>query len=458
MPRPPSAPASSVDRRTFLFGALAAGVASAQPFWARPALRSQNGKLRLAAVGCGGMGGSDLKQLAKHPQLEVAVVCDVDRNTLAAARKAFGDVPGYTDYRELFSGDLSKFDAVLCSTPDHNHAPVMMRALRAKKHVYGQKPLTRTIFEARALREEAAKQGVVTQMGIQRQATKGRRLAAAMLDANVIGKVKSAHIWTNRPAGWWPQGGARPEGFDAAPAHLDWDAWIGVAPMRRFKEKAYAPFMWRGVLDFGTGALGDMGCHFFDSPFESLGLGAPRSAKAEVKDLTDDQWPISESVVYEFPGTPKTAGKTFKLTWTDGGRVPTGKTSPHLPKDFDGGKFHADGGVVYVGEEGTLVIPCEGEPVLHPAEKGAEFKDPGVREYDHWAAFVDACLGKGKTAAHFGFSGPMTEAVLLGAVAGRTPGVELEWDDAACRVKNHDAANAFVRPTYRAGWNVPGLG
>jgi predicted dehydrogenase len=457
MPRPRTR-RSSVDRRTFLFGALAAGVATAQPFWARPALFSPNGKLRLAAVGVGGMGREDLLHLVKHPMLEIAALCDVDRNLLAEAKTALGGLPSFTDYRELFAGDVSKFDAVLCATPDHNHAPVVLRALRAKKHVYGQKPLTRTVSEARVVREAAAKNGVTTQMGIQRQATAGRRLAAAIMEAGVVGKVKEVHVWTNRPAGWWPQGGRRPEGADPAPAHLDWDSWLGVAPARSFKEKAYAPFFWRGVLDFGTGALGDMGCHFFDCVVETLGLGAPLTVRAEVKDLTDDQWPVSESVTYEFPGTKKTAGATLKLVWTDGGRVPTGSASPHLPKDFDGAKFHLDGGILFVGEEATLAVPCNGDPKIYPEEKAAACKIPDVVAGDHWGAWVDACLGKGKTAAGFDFSGPLTETVLLGAVASRASGVTLRWDAAACRITNHEAADALLRPKYRDGWAVDGLG
>ena len=456
MPR--SRPSTAVNRRTFIFGALAAGAAVAQPYWARPALRSPNGKLRLAAVGCGGMGSSDLGALIKHPMLEVAALCDIDRNTLAEQGKKHPGAKVFTDYRELFSGDLGWFDAVLCSTPDHNHAPVIMRAIRGKKHVYGQKPLTRTIWEARKLREEAKAQGVVTQMGIQLHATEGRRRAAAYMAENVVGRVQSIHLWTNRPAGWWPQGQNRPDGFDAVPDHLDWDAWLGVAPVRRYKKDAYAPFKWRGVLDFGTGSLGDMGCHFFDSPFESVGLGLPLSAKGDVEKLTAEQWPLAETVEFEFPGTAKTAGDKVKLTWTDGGRVPKGDLSAHLPKDFDGGKFSADGGILYVGEDAVFVVPYSGKPKLYQGGKEAPLKDMDVKGYDHWAEWVDACLGKGKTAAGFEFSGPITEAVLLGAVAGRVPGVKLEFDAEACAIKGSDAANDLVKPRYRNGWNVAGLG
>jgi predicted dehydrogenase len=455
MPRPTSS--RGVDRRTFLFGALAAGVATAQPFWARPALRSPNGKLRLAAVGCGGMGGSDLGALIKHPMLEIAALCDVDRNVLADQGKRHPQAKTFTDYRELFAGDLGGFDAVLCSTPDHNHAPVMMRALRAKKHVYGQKPLTRTLWEARQLRLEAAKQGVVTQMGIQRQATAGRRAAAALMAENVTGRVSKIHIWTNRPAGWWPQGQDRPAGADPAPAHLDWESWLGVAPSRPYKEKAYAPFNWRGVLDFGTGALGDMGCHFFDTPFETLGMMTPLWAKADVEKLTVEQWPLAETVEYELAGTPRTTERV-KLLWTDGGRVPKGADYPHLPKDFDGGKYHADGGAVIVGEAATLVVPCNGDPLLFPEDKRAAVKTPDVKAYDHWGAWVDACLGKGRTAAGFDFAGPVTEAVLLGAVAGRVPGVKIEFDAANCAIKGSDKAAALVKPQYRDGWSVTDLG
>jgi predicted dehydrogenase len=448
----------AVNRRTFLFGALAASAAAAQPYWARPALRSPNGKLRLAAVGCGGMGGADLGNLIKHAGLEVAALCDVDRKTLADQAKKHPGAKTFTDYRELFTGDLGWFDAVLCSTPDHNHAPVIMRALRGKKHVYGQKPLTRTLWEARKLREEAARQGVVTQMGIQLQATEGRRLAAALMAEGIVGKVKEVHLWTNRPAGWWPQGQNRPTGYDAVPDHLDWDAWLGVAPARRFKADAYAPFKWRGVLDFGTGSLGDMGCHFFDSPFESLGLGAPRWAKAEVEKLTAEQWPLAETVEYEFPGTPKTASDAVRFVWRDGGRTPKGKISPHVPESFDAGKINADGGICYLGESGAIVVPYSGAPKLYRDGAEAEYAKPEVKSYDHWAAWVDACHGKGKTNAGFDFAGPVTEAVLLGAVAGRVPGVKLEFDAAACAIKGSEAANALVKPQYRTGWSVPGLG
>ncbi len=272
-------------------------------------------KLNLASIGVGGMGGVDLGELAKGP-VNVVAICDVDDNNLAAAAKKHPGAKPYIDWRKLLDEQGGRIDAVNVATPDNMHAPIAMSAILRGKHVYCQKPLTHDLYEARQLAAAARNANVVAQMGIQCHSTIEYRMASLLIQGGAIGKVKEVHAWSNRPG--WPQGRRRQPGEDPVPANLHWNLWLGVAPLRPFLKDAYAPFVWRGILDFGCGALGDMGCHIIDPPFAALKLASPISVRTEGPGCTDDQFPTWEIVHYEFPATEFTAGPTLPLTWYDG--------------------------------------------------------------------------------------------------------------------------------------------
>ncbi len=456
-----------VDRRLFLAGSLAAAAAlasgsSAVAARALPRSRRQsnggaNGKIQVMCFGVGGMGSSDIAQIASHPQVEIVGLCDVDRNNLAAMKAKFPAATTYEDYREAIAKMDSSVDAVTVSTPDHHHGPIALLSMNQGKACYCQKPLTRTIAETRAMRKMAAEKKVVTQMGIQRQAGSGRQKAVALLRAGVLGKPVSLHVWTNRPGGWWPQGEPRPVGSDPVPDFLNWQNWLGCAPERPYKKDTYAPFKWRGFFDFGTGALGDMACHFCDSPFLGLKMGLPIGVRGDSQGLTDDEFPLSETVTIEFGGG-EYAQKTLPMSWYDGGRMPLPSVSPHLPADIDLAKINADGCVLAVGSEATLIIPADGEPQCYPPARAAAIKLPEFTKYNHWHAWVDAIRGNGKTVANFDLAAEMNETVLLGVIGGRVPGVSLVYDQPAMRFTNSPAAQALITPVYRSGWgDVPGM-
>ncbi|HUC85342.1 MAG TPA: Gfo/Idh/MocA family oxidoreductase, partial [Candidatus Acidoferrales bacterium] len=321
----------AVSRRRFLqTSALAAGaVTLGVPTLLRAA--NLNSKLNIAAVGATGKGESDTDHCNSE---NIVALCDVDADRCAGQRKKYPDAKFYQDYRKMFDDMADGIDAVTVSTPDHMHAIVASLAMKHGKHVYCQKPLVQTIYEARYLRNLAKSSGLVTQMGNQGSSADGLRRAVECIQAGIIGQVHEVHIWTNRPV--WPQGMGRPEGSDPVPASLDWDLWIGAAPVRSFKRDVYHPFKWRGWQDFGTGALGDMACHTVNMPFRALHLGYPTEIEATViGDMNQETYPFGSKIRFEFP-TRKTklaaAHKTFlhrhdvleqgpvTFTWYDGGR------------------------------------------------------------------------------------------------------------------------------------------
>ncbi|MDA0802797.1 MAG: Gfo/Idh/MocA family oxidoreductase [Planctomycetota bacterium] len=452
------------NRRSFILSIGAIGAAGALGSLAstpllRRAYAGSADKLQVGCVGCGGMGGSDLHSVASHPKVKVAALCDINRDTLKKSREAYGVAESmcFTDYRAFLAAMGSSVDAVIVSTPDHAHAPVAVQAMRAGKGVYCQKPLTHNLHEARTMRETAAQMKVATQMGIQNHANKGRRLGMAWIESGILGPVKAVHIWTNRPAGWWPQGGPLKPGSDPVPADLDWESWINVAPMRSYLKDTYAPFRWRGVRDFGTGALGDMACHFFDAPTKALGLTAPVSIRGSVTDLTTDQYALSETVQLSFDGHASSGGKPFDLWWYDGGRLPPSEALPHVPADFDMPKRSSDGATIFVCEGGTLVICHPGDVHVFTGGPTPDFKAPDLPEINHWHEWVEACMGNGRTRAGFDFSGPMTEIVLCGVVGGVVPDTTIRWDSKSMTFDNAQAQQ-LVKSTYRSGWSVAGLG
>ena len=456
---------SALDRRTFLKLAAGSAALAATGGAAFGRAMQQEKMLRVACVGTGGMGSADLREVSAHPRVKIVGLCDVDAGRLAEPKGQFPDAKTFADWRKMYEELGDGFDAVVVSTPDHTHAPATMAAMNRDKHVYCQKPLTHDIYEARQLAKMAAqKPNVVTQMGTQFHARIPKRQATMLLqDAaareEIVGRVTAIYGWSDRPAGWWPQGVERPEGEDPVPADLDWNLWLGTAQERPFKEGMYAPFNWRGALDFGCGALGDMACHILDVPYYGLDLGYATSVVCHAQDGTDDRFPSREQIVLMFPGGDYSGGRPVPLYWSDGGMIPHHKATG-VPRDFDA----TDNATVIVGTKGSLHMPHPGgDPHwFAPGEEGPVERDltrmkadlPERNHYHHW---VDVALGNGEeTACRFQKSGPMTEALCVGAVAARFPHQTLQWDAEAMEF-DHPEATKLVRRKYREGFEVENL-
>lgn len=406
-------------------------------------------RLNIASIGTGGKGWSDLTATAASPHVNVVALCNIDESAehLGRAAEAYPKARRYTDWRRLLD-ESRDIDAVIVSTPDHMHAPISLAAIALGKHVQCQKPLTHTVAEAREVRLAAKKAGVVTQMGNQIQSHVAYRTAVQIVHDGAIGKVREVHSWQSGPMRWLLEND-RPAGADAVPGTLHWDSWLGVAPARPYKQKIYHPFNWRAWQDFSNGQLGDFGCHILDPVFMSLDLTAPNSVRAEAPPINREVWTKNATVYYEFPGTPRTAGETLKLTWYEGEGALPSLEALGLPA---GAKLPGAGSVL-LGEKGTLLIPHVDMPrFLAPAEKFADYRFPDVGGRDHYTSWADACRGEGKTTSHFDYSGPLTEAVLLGTVAIRVPRETLLWDAAGLRITNSPAAHALLAKSYRGGW------
>jgi predicted dehydrogenase len=406
-------------------------------------------RLNMASIGVGGMGAGDIGSFSAGP-INMVGLCDVHEGNLAKAAERFPAAKTFTDFRRLLDALDKQIDAVSVSTPDHMHAPISMSAIRRGKHVYCQKPMAHTIYEARQIARAARKAKAVTQMGIQIHSRIEYRMATEILQAGAIGRIKEVHSWTDRPI--WPQGGGRPQGSNPVPKELHWDLWLGVAPERPFVSDVYCPMKWRGFLDFGCGALGDMGCHIIDPPYTALKLTSPSAVTVDGPGCTAEMFPAQEVIHYEFPGTEHTVGKSITLHWYDGGRMPDAALVP-LGKD----QRLPEAGSIFIGENGYMLLPHYSGPQLLPREKFLDYKRPKLKGHDHYVQWINACLGKDKTSAGFDFSGPLTETVLLGVLAARYPGKRIEWDAAKLRVTNLPEANAHVRLAYRKGWEVEGL-
>ena len=447
-----------INRRRFLKHSLSAGL-GATVLPAVVSAKSPNGKIQHASIGVGGMGWGDVQQIGSHPDVEITAICDVDTARMAAAAKKFPDARRYQDWRELLAKEGDKIDSVNVSTPDHMHAPITMTAINRGKHVYCQKPLTHDVYEARQIAAAAAKAGVVTQMGIQANATIGYRMAVKMIRDGAIGKVKRVYAWSNKPAGNYRPTGPRPAGQDPVPSTLDWDAWLGTAPVRPHKQGVYHPTWWRGWQDFGVGWLGDMGCHIIDTPYLALGLGAPVRISAQVEPAWRDTpsrrtetWPTWQVVRYTFSGNELTAGTTLDLTWSDGGKYPPDQVRQHI----DGHEFPKQGSLL-IGEAGSLLLPHVAGPQLFPAERFKGYSRPKIAPRNHYHHWVDACRNKAKTTAGFDYAGALTEVILLGTAALHCPDKKLAWDAEQMKITNLPQANQYIRRRYRPGWTVAGL-
>ncbi len=435
----------SPSRRSLLKGAASAAAllslprpGSAQPGASvrRPRVIPPGEKLNIACVGCGGKGQSDVEALSGE---NIVALCDVDWSKAKAIAAKFPEVPRFQDYRVMLRELDEKIDAVTVTVPDHMHYPIAKAAIELGKHVYVQKPLTHTVWEARQLAELARRHGVATQMGNQGQAEESGRVLCEYLWSGAIGAVREVHVWTNRPI--WPQGLERPKEAPV-PASLDWDLWLGVAPARPYSP-AYHPFKWRGWYDFGTGALGDIGCHSFAPIARALKLGAPTSVEAVSSPLGKETYPLASIVRYQFPARGEMPA--VKLVWYDGG------LKPERPAELEDDRALGEGGTLYRGEKGVIyngrLLP-ESRMRDYPLPPRMLARSPG-----HYQEWVNACKGGEAAGSNFDISGPQAETILLGNIALRT-GKKLLWDSAALRITNVPEANTLLRRPYRAGWGV----
>lgn len=436
------------SRRQFLKQVTAAGAALSLPALSYGRVLGANDRLRIASIGTGGKGWSDLTATAASPKVDVVALCDIDesKDFLGRAAEKFTTAKRFTDWRKLLD-DSKQIDAVIVSTPDFMHAPISLPAMQLGKHVQCQKPLTHTVFEARQMQLAARKYNVVTQMGNQIQSHEAYRTAVKLVHDGTIGKVKEVHSWQSGKMGWILVDD-RPAGSKPIPETLHWDEWLGVAPTRPYLPQIYHWFNWRAWQDFSNGQLGDFGCHILDPVFMALKLTAPLTIKADAPPLNHEVWNKWSTVSYEFPGTELTAGKTIKVTWHDGeGKFPN-REGLGLPE-----KYTLPGsGSVLIGEKGSLVIPHVAMPQLFPEEKFADFKIPVVPARDHYVSWADACRGEDKTTSHFDYSGPLTETVLLGTIAIRNPGTALSWNAEKMELTGAPQAQAMLTKSYRAGW------
>ena len=378
----------------------------------------------------------------------IVALCDVDQIVLDRAAKKFPKAKVYRDYRKMLD-EVRELDAVTVSTPDHHHFPAALRAIERGLHTYVQKPLTHSIWEARQLTLAARKHRVATQMGNQGTSSEGIRQLVEMMEAGAIGQVREVHIWTDRPI--WPQGKPRPAGADPIPKHLDWQQWLGPAPERPFKDKypdvdrhVYHPFCWRGWWDFGTGALGDIGCHALNHPMWALKLGAPDSVEVlETSGMVqNDCYPSWSVIRWDFPARGDFA--PLKLFWYDGGKLP--------PRQEElGSRNYSDNGQLYIGDKGKYYAHR-----LWPDALQKDFKRPAptlprIPEENHYKDWLIACRGGRSACSNFDFAGPLTETVLLGNIALRL-GKKLAWDAKRLRVPGCPEADPLIRRAYRKGW------
>ncbi len=465
---PTAAAKSGRTRREFIQSAALAGVAA--PFlWscasvkARPRTIGANEKLNHACIGVGGMGANDLHNFLEHKRVQVVALCDVDSNTLDKAAKLAPDARRYTDWRELLEKEGDKIDSVNVSVPDHTHFSSAYSAISRGKHVYCQKPMCHDIAEVRALTNAAAAHGVMTQLGTQFAASIHDRTFVTWVREGRIGKVTHGYLTSNRPGAVqdYRLKGPRPAVGSPPPASLNWDLWIGSAPMRPYAPEIYAPAKWRAWQDFGTGWSGDIGCHVFDAVWKGLELQPATSVHADVQPSWKDSparradtWPQGDHITWTFPGNQHIAGNELVLEWFDGEYFPP----EHIRKLYSADlKEYPPESAMLIGTEGALVMQLGYPPQLLPENKFESVKKPELAPRNHWHHFVDACLGGQKTESHFAQTGPMTETILLGTVAIRVPGEKLTWDHAKMKVTNNDAANKFLRRTYRSGWHVDGF-
>lgn len=437
----------NVDRRHWLMAGVGAVAALATPSWARASAKQNS--LQIAAIGCSGMGWSDLSSIGSHASVRFVGFCDIDASRFEQADRAYPKVPHFADYREMLETLGDKVDAVIVSTPDHMHAPIATMAMSRGKHVYCQKPLTHTVWEARHMKNLAIQKKLTTQMGNQIHSANEYRSAVKMLRDGVIGKVQEVHSWVGVQGRQYCQRTDRPAS-SPVPEGVRWDLWLGAAPERPFAPDVYHPFKWRDWQDFGSGALGDFGCHILDPVFTALELTAPKSIIASNEGTTEEVWPGPETVRYLFPGTRWTQRNEIRVTWYDGGKQP----DPGLvryPKEWT----LPGAGSLFVGEDGMkMMLPHVGAPLVYKDGVPSNVTVPSGLGSNHWHDWVDAVIEGRKTTDGFEVAGPLTETVQLGNIAARLPGKELLWDAEALKITNSEPANRLLTKSYTRGFEI----
>ncbi|MDR0794417.1 MAG: Gfo/Idh/MocA family oxidoreductase [Chitinophagaceae bacterium] len=436
-------------------------------------------KLNIAGVGVGGKAEVNLPYAYNNGSDNIVALCDVDDRQAVNGRKKWSKAPYYKDFRQMLEKENKNIDAVIVTTPDHTHAVIAMAAMQLGKHVYCEKPLTHDIYEARMLTQAAEKYKVVTQMGNQGSSGDNTRIIETWVQDRLIGDVHTVHVWTNRPT--WPQGIPAPRGNFAIPKELDWELWLGTAPKRDFNP-AYLPAIWRGWVDFGTGSLGDMGCHFIDVPYRALQLKYPVSVETSIgsvytgffrQAIYPDSYPPSAKTHIQFPAGG--AMPAVEMIWYDGGIQPK-RPVELLPDEAMG---EEDGGIIFEGTKGKIMAGLFGRnPTLLPTRlmketnlSQSKFALVEGGTEGHQQQWVKACKkGYGAyTSSSFDKSGPLTETVLMGNLAVRSYNYfetdakgnkkfngrkQLLWDGENMKITNFEAANQFVKRTYRAPWKL----
>ena len=442
-----------MNRRRFIAQSASAAAVFGFPAITRSA--SPNSVLQVASVGVARMGGNTMRSVASHSKVKIVALCDVDATHMSQAAKDFPDASQHKDWRDLLAKHADRFDAITVGIPDHMHASVAVSALRLKKHVYLQKPMAPTVHECRVIAAEAAKAGVVTQLGNQGRSTIEGRMMVHLLRTGAIGKVKEVVFWENKKLNWWPKNTElRPTG-DAIPEGVDWQNWVGVRDPRPYLTDTYHPQTWRAWRDFGVGELGDMGCHHFDSTVDGLKLLPPQRVRQTFTGkIGTGLWADSREVEYEFAGNELTAGPTLKLRWLDGEHSPA-EGSIVLPKALK--KFPPSGGL-WIGEKGSIFKPYGLRPYLMPEENFPASAYPGdIPKQDHYHDWVDGILNNRQSCDPFSHGANLTETVLIGTLAEQTPNEWLNWDRATMKTGNAAVDANLVRP-YRDGWKIEGLG
>jgi len=445
------------SRRSFIKGlaVTTGGLVVPRVFWAQeggPASR----KLNIAAIGCGGKGESDLNAAARGNN--VVAICDVDSRSLTKAAGRYSGAKQFSDFRQMLD-EVKEIDAVTISTSDHAHFPAAMHAIGLGKHVCVQKPLANTLWELREMHLAATKKGVITQMGNQGHTYNDNRMLKEWLDAGVVGKVKEIHVWTNRPI--WPQGNAASFKPGDAPDFLNWPLWLAQCPDMPYSPEIH-PFKWRGYLEFGGGAIGDMGCHLMDPIFYALDLGIPRHAEATTEELTDVAWPRGGVVKLTWKNHAKLGEVT--MTWYEGKNAEGKQNLPTVPPELGNEKL-GGGGWMIIGSEGVILNrgdQCK-NPQIFPEARRTEFLAQKIEQkyprspkagdpQEEWTLAIK----NGKAfdfMAKFDYSAPLTELGLLGGLAMRV-GKPIEWDSAKLEVVGMpDAARFIKRAAYRKGWD-----
>ncbi len=444
-----------MNRRNFIksasFGAAAFSIVPSTVFGAE----APSNKLNIAGVGVGGMGHGNLRAMKSE---NIIALCDVDWKKAGGTFKEYPDAKQFKDYRVMLDQMGDQIDAVMVATPDHTHACVALAAMERGKHVYVQKPLTKSVYEARLLTQAAHKYNVITQMGNQGHSGEGIRLICEWIWDGAIGDIREVHAWTNRPI--WPQGLKRPTDTPPVPDYLDWDLFLGPVEGVPYNP-VYHPWNWRAWTDFGTGALGDMACHILDPVFWALKLKYASSVQGsyaygyyEGKRIGfEDTFPVASKIHLEYPA--RESMPAVKVNWYDGGIL------PERPAELESGRRmgDSDGGVIFVGDKGKIMCGCYGKnPQIIPYSEMKKYNRPPKTlervETSHEMNWIEAIKNNKQASSNFDYAGPFTEMVLMGNLSLYKPGHKLEWDGEKMEVTNYPELNALVNPARKAGWEL----